>query len=78
MFRLPNRPAWWDLAACHGRLALFFPANGRSTQAARNLCADCPVLHECDEWAMSEGPWLHGMFAGQTAADRRRRREAAA
>jgi WhiB family transcriptional regulator, redox-sensing transcriptional regulator len=78
MFRVPKRPAWWDDAACHDQLDLFFPKNGRTTQAARRLCADCPVLHDCDDWAMGEGPWLQGVFAGQTQADRNRRRKAAA
>lgn len=79
MMRLPKRPDWWDDAACRGKdPALFFPGPGQTTKAAKAICANCPVLHDCDDWAMGEGPWLRGIFAGQTDTERRTRLRGAA
>ena len=43
---------WRARAACRGRSDVFFPAEGRPGQAARDVCAGCPVLEECREWAI--------------------------
>ena len=75
---LPGRPLWWRDAACREQpLDLFFPAPGRSAQPARNICATCTALHHCHTWAMSEGDWLDGIFAGLTRSERDRRRRSA-
>jgi hypothetical protein len=75
----PARPAWHALAD------LFFPAvgddphhsfNSSAYDAARTICASCPVTTECAEAGRSEHT---GMWGGKTPAERskRRRRPAA-
>ncbi len=67
------RPAWQAAAACrHADPALFFPARGESTDAAKALCARCPVFDQCDHYAATiEGP-LQGIWAGLSPRGRRR------
>lgn len=74
----PGRPRWWRDAACRDQpIRLFFPAPGRTTQPAKAICAACPVIAHCDQWAMAQPEWLDGVFAGQARADRDRRRRSA-
>lgn len=75
------RPAWHARAACRtprarqlvaaGR-ADFFPERGRSTGAARTICADCEVRDDCQRAALADGRWLHGVWGGLTKAERHR------
>jgi WhiB family redox-sensing transcriptional regulator len=76
-------PAWWqDRAACVGvDPELFFPPLGHNGAEARAVCGKCPVLLQCRDYvdAMEEGlgrSYLFGIFAGETGADRWRRRRA--
>lgn len=78
--RAPKRPAKVQLTVpdpefmtkgqCIGAdPALFFPAKGENATAAKALCAGCPVITECLEWALvyrEEGIW-----GGTGGADRR-------
>jgi WhiB family redox-sensing transcriptional regulator len=65
------RPEWQRRAACRGAdTATFFPKERRSTQAAREICAGCPVRVECLTYARThgvEGIWGGRRFDGRAA-----------
>ncbi|WP_419185683.1 WhiB family transcriptional regulator [Mangrovactinospora gilvigrisea] len=80
---------WHGSAACRrDEAALFFAPSKEPTaarlsreEAAKRVCARCPVLMECREHALAQ-PEPYGVWGGLTAAERRvvlsrrRRREA--
>lgn len=80
---------WHAEAVCHrDEAGLFFAPSKEPTaqrlareQAAKRVCAGCPVLIECREHALLQ-PEPYGVWGGLTAAERRvvlaRRRRAAA
>ncbi|MDK1476579.1 WhiB family transcriptional regulator [Streptomyces sp. 549] len=82
---------WHSEAVCHrDEAGLFFAPSKEPTaarlareQAAKRVCARCPVLVECREHALVQ-PEPYGVWGGLTAAERRvvlarrRRRDAAA
>ena len=78
---LTDRLAWQERAACAGKPTdWWFPGKGESHDAARSLCASCPVRAECLEYGLNE-KW--GVFGGLCPKQRRelrreRRRRAAA
>lgn len=53
--------------------SLFFPARGEDPDAAKAICARCPVLDECRAYALAH-PGLIGVWAGLSGQDRRRLR----
>lgn len=78
--------AWMDRAACKGQTRLFFPPKEGAAHhiaEARRICAECPVLTDCDTYSRtarvgvggrnplhnSGGPVL-GVWAGTTADER--------
>ncbi|MGI8514499.1 MAG: WhiB family transcriptional regulator [Acidimicrobiia bacterium] len=76
-----NPPAWHSAAACRNVGSdIFFVGQGRSPKEAKAICAVCPALSECREWALRQKE-LQGIWAGMTgpelAAERKRRRAAA-
>ena len=65
---------WEDSAACKGRSDLFFvtvPHSGRipgnSYDAAKMLCAQCPVKADCLQAGMNE---VHGVWGGLSPTER--------
>lgn len=67
---------WWRRAACaHEDPELFFPvgtASARTVQQeyeAKAVCARCPVIHACREWAMATGQ-THGVWGGTSEQER--------
>ena len=74
--------AWLEGAACSGsRVEVFFPVKGESYAEARSVCGRCPVLAECRAEidrveSRLRGPDVQGFYAGETPAERRRRRSA--
>jgi WhiB family redox-sensing transcriptional regulator len=63
--------AWVSKGACLGAPPdLFFPPVGASVRKARTLCAACPVLEECRDYAARTKPPL-GMWGGTTPRERR-------
>jgi hypothetical protein len=74
--------AWMDAAACAGApVDVFFPGNGGSYLTAKAICERCPVLEPCrDAIDRAERTLaavdIQGMYAGETPAERRRRRKA--
>ena len=62
--------------------ARFFPSDGVGVEAARQICATCPVKAPCLEYAL-RNRIDHGVWGGASERERRRilaqrRREAAA
>ena len=62
--------------------ARFFPSDGVGVEAARQVCATCPVKAPCLEYAL-RNRIDHGVWGGASERERRRilaqrRREAAA
>ena len=49
----------------------FFPSDGSGVEAARRICADCPVKSECLEHAL-EHRIDHGVWGGCSERERRR------
>ena len=65
---------WHNDAACKGMGAeLFFPLVGdhKQAQAAKRICATCPVREDCLEDALESGQ-SHGVWGGLTVRERRR------
>ena len=68
---LPPRPNWQTSAACRGLDPdLFYPGRGGDTAAAKAICAVCPVVAECLQYAIQAGERL-GIWGGQSERDRR-------
>lgn len=72
--------AWREEAACAGMdPALFFPAGERAEpslrdiQAAKRVCASCPVRQECLDFALATSQ-PDGLWGGLTTRERRRLR----
>lgn len=62
--------------------AAFFPSDGVGVDAARRICASCPVQDRCLEYALTNRI-DHGVWGGSSERERRRilkrrRQEAAA
>jgi WhiB family transcriptional regulator, redox-sensing transcriptional regulator len=75
-----ERPRCMHRAACTGKLGMFFPSKSAahaSNEAARRICATCPVYDECLAYALAD-PTLAGTWAGTTEAERRGMRKSAA
>lgn len=63
---------------CRGvHTSLFFIGTGNATEArqAKSVCAGCPVLDECMEYAVAD-PELSGVWGGTSFLDRREIRKA--
>ncbi|WP_277754896.1 WhiB family transcriptional regulator [Pseudactinotalea terrae] len=62
---------WRDEAQCaQTDPEAFFPDKGGSTREAKMVCATCPVLQECLEWAIQTGETF-GVWGGLTERERR-------
>lgn len=66
--RAPSVPAgpWATRAACNGRAAVF--ADQKRAAEALAICATCPVLNECHEWALHNA--VDGVAGGMTSGAR--------
>lgn len=68
---------WTEHAACKGKGDLFFISRGgnSSTQvrAAKAICAECPVLDQCREYALNDAS-LEGVWAGMNDRERKKAR----
>lgn len=63
----------WEAAACKGIWTdLFYMENQAEapviTPTLRRMCAGCPILDECREYAVEHERW--GFWAGMTMSDR--------
>jgi len=54
-------PDWMEQGACKGRSNIFFPHNIIEQERAIRICKTCPVLYECDQYAIrnreKDGVW---------------------
>jgi hypothetical protein len=66
----PNKPAWHDLAECHGRHQLFFSDRRDDIIEAKQLCQYCPVRQTCLDYAIAGDE--HGIWGGLTTMERQR------
>ncbi len=49
----------------------FFPSDGVGVEVARKICGQCPVQHECLEYALTYRI-DHGVWGGASERERRR------
>lgn len=81
---LAEQQPWRSQAACRGMTDRFFanrhdqhssPGRAmRKTEAARTVCARCPVIDQCRAYlATIQTQALHGVWAGTSWRDRRGR-----
>ena len=71
--------SWQQDAACKDTPDpdVFFPGKGEDAEAAKQVCAGCPVIGDCLEFAlatMRAGDRDHGVYGGLTPAERARLR----
>ena len=72
-----DRNPWIDRASCRGvDPALFFPARGEPTDAAKAICARCPVRVECGDFAMASNE-RYGIWGGLSQRQLRQARSEA-
>lgn len=65
--------SWMRDAACQGMsFDIFFPTKGQDTKRAKEICAQCPVIHECLEYVLSLPHHTQGVWAGTTEQERSR------
>jgi WhiB family redox-sensing transcriptional regulator len=69
--------AWMARAACRGSFPgqlthIFFPEEGGNYDAAKAVCAECPVRAECLAVGNAQPRGGEGMFGGSTPSMRRR------
>ena len=68
----PSRTEWFDDAACRDAdMDIFFPVSDAHADAAKAICAVCPVREECLEYALNLRP-ADGVFGGLTPIERHR------
>jgi WhiB family redox-sensing transcriptional regulator len=70
---------WQQAAACKDTPdpEVFFPGKGEDAEAAKRVCAGCPVLGECLDFALATmrvADRDHGVYGGLTPAERSRLR----
>lgn len=82
---LANSPVpgdWVRSAACRQldlplqvRAALFTPKDGPSAEKPKRICAGCPVVTDCLDYALNLNEELYGVWGGMSQTQRRRIRE---
>lgn len=66
---------WQAQAKCReADLGIFFPGPRQSTRPAKAICAECPVVDECREYALGV-PALQGVWGGLSENERDRLRK---
>ncbi len=64
--------AWMNDGNCRNYPpAVFFPSDGVGVDRARKICAECPVVEPCLEYAL-EQRIEHGVWGGCSERERRR------
>lgn len=70
-----DKTQWIKLALCKQKTELFFPSEEDMRRAsvlyknAKAICAECPVIKECLEYALSEEMFF-GVWGGTTPKER--------
>lgn len=63
--------SWRTQAACIGLGDLFFIERGDSARPAKAICAICPVIDDCLDYALANS-LKHGIWGGLSERERRR------
>lgn len=72
MHHTTNQQQWREEARCaEVDPDLFFPEPGQSPNAAKQVCADCPVRTECLTDALAHRDIAFGVRGGLTPTQRR-------
>lgn len=72
MSRAQQPPSFVEHGACAGAdLSLFYPVRGESAAKGKAICATCPVLTACREWAIARRE-RHGTWGGLSERERRK------
>jgi WhiB family redox-sensing transcriptional regulator len=64
-----NDPINWDLAECRGMTDLFYPEQFESAKQAKAVCAECPIVKQCLEYALDLGD-MEGIWGGKSPKER--------
>lgn len=65
------RPEWMTKALCAGAdVNVWFPANVKDIEAAKEICAKCPVIADCLDTAINDRIG-YGIWGGKTADERK-------
>ncbi len=68
----PEQREWMVDARClDADPEAFFPEKGGSTREAKRICADCPVVEPCLEYALANDERF-GIWGGLSERERRR------
>jgi WhiB family redox-sensing transcriptional regulator len=63
---------WMDDGICRNHAPdTFFPSDGVGVEVAKRICATCPVIDTCLEYAL-ENHIDHGVWGGTSERQRRR------
>lgn len=63
---------WMSQAAClNADREVFFPEKGGPGDDAKRICAHCPVVQECLDWALALPADTVGVWGGTTPKERR-------
>jgi WhiB family redox-sensing transcriptional regulator len=67
------KPPHPEDAACRDSEVNFFPAVGdyRMAQRAKAICATCPIIDECREYAIDNHYETYGVWGGTTRLERK-------
>lgn len=69
---MPPTEAWETYAACRGAGVDFHPGDRAGVALCRALCATCPVLSNCTDFALHRLPYLApGVWGGMTWRQRK-------
>ena len=66
------RPEWQGQASCRGKPPWWFSHDPFELDLAKRLCRTCPVAAPGLEYALGLGDDVNGVWAGTSAAERRR------
>lgn len=65
-------PEWTEDALCaQTDPEIFFPEKGGSNKMAKAICAECPVIQECLEYALATAD-RYGVYGGLGERERRK------
>jgi WhiB family redox-sensing transcriptional regulator len=71
-----NSEKWMESAVCASSdPEEWFPEKGVSARRAKNICATCPVIDDCLQFALKNGET--GIWGGTSSRERRRLMRAA-
>ena len=72
MYPVSDETAWMIEGNCRAHPpAVFFPSEGVGTTRACTICATCPVVAPCLEYALTHR-LEHGVWGGTSERERRR------